>query len=253
MKTLHEIGVINFENNIQNFNHYSESVANEIRDICLYSIGLKNQLEILNVPWVPSPYFGYLAHALAAVVSPLISNRIEPSIFYFILDTESLSEVIDIAPSLETEFRPLVSLAESIKKHFDEDWCNKFIFNELAKVNNKPIKEQSINTIQDLLNLLNQVVVKDMTIDDFRIEQQSPIYYNTDFSTGQLRIQQVKKVHPKFTEYLDCVISSRLTVNKFIEMLNHFPSDTWIKSIRLKGSDNMVYMTVEEDGLVICD
>lgn len=253
MKTVHEMGVDQFENNIQNFNHYSEGSVDEIRDICLYSIGLKNQLEILNLPWVPFPDYDYLANALAHVVSPLIGNRVEPAIFNFLLNTKTLSDIIDVVPSLETEFRPLVSLAESIKKHFDEDWCTEFVSKELAKQNNVPIKEQPINTIQDLLNLLNQVVVKDMLIDDFRIEKQSPIYYNTDFSTGQLRIQQVEKVHPKFTEYLDCVISSRLTVNKFIEMLNHFPNDTWIKSIRLKGSDNMVYMTVEKDGLVICD
>ncbi|WNV45992.1 hypothetical protein [Aeromonas phage AerS_266] len=252
MKTLRDIGVEKFESNIENFNYYI-SEQDTVRDICLYSIGLKNQLDILNIPWIGKPYRVYLAQALAYVVSPLIESKVESSIFMFILDTDSLSDVIDAVPSLETEFRPLVELSKSIQNHFDEEWCKEFCDKEQAKVANTPINDQPINTVKDLLNLLNQIVVKDMLIDDFRVQKQSPVFYGTDFSTGVLRIEQNKKEHPEFTGFIDCVMSSSLTVNKFINMLSVVPPETWIHSIRLKGSNNMVYMTVEKDGLVICD
>lgn len=253
MKTLHDMGVAGFENNIENFNYCQHVDHDKIRNLCLYSIGLKNQLEIFNIPWTASTQPTKLADALAYVVSPLIGNKIESGIFSLIFNTEKLSKIIDSDVRLEIEFRPLVQLTKTIQEHFDEDWSNEYLVKERIKNSNVPIKEQHIRTVKDLLDFLNQVITKEMLIDDFRLDNGPLVHYTNDFSSGELRVVKNYKIHPSYDGFIDCVISSTLTVQKFITMLTPLPVDTWVKSIRLKGSDNMVYMTVEPHGLVVCD
>lgn len=52
----------------------------------------------------------------------------------------------------------------------------------------------------------------------------------------------------------ETVISSSLTVGKLIEILQHFPKDALVDSVRLKAADNAIYADLNQDGeLVICD
>ncbi|QDH47220.1 hypothetical protein PQC06_gp110 [Aeromonas phage LAh10] len=114
----------------------------------------------------------------------------------------------------------------------------------------------TFDTVGELVGVLNGLGKPEAMVDSFYVYERQERNYivmeQTDEGETSFNFAPVRHNHP-YQGYDDIVISSSLTVGKFIEMLETFPLDTHIKYIRLKGADNMVAMNVEEDGIVIHD
>lgn len=111
-----------------------------------------------------------------------------------------------------------------------------------------------IETVGDLRALLSKVQSKDIYIDDLRINNEDRYRTILDFSSGELSCKnEVVRHVPYSPEDQDGVMSEDLTVGKLLDLLKPFSDDVLVKSVRLKGASNIVYISVHLEGLVICD
>ena len=111
-----------------------------------------------------------------------------------------------------------------------------------------------INTVNDLINVLEKVINKETIVDSLRIDPRCPQLTMFNLSTGELVTEQVPVIYEEYEIIdIDFVLSETLTVGKLIWILQQVPKETFIYSIRLKAASNGIYVAIDTNGLVICD
>lgn len=112
--------------------------------------------------------------------------------------------------------------------------------------------ETSIRDVDNLRATLLRASSPNVPIDGIYINN-SPIVQRVTEEHGEFRIDEITTPVTHQLKEVDCVISSTLTTGKLLELISQFPDSLSISHIRLKGSDNMVGISLDKFGLVIHD
>lgn len=111
-----------------------------------------------------------------------------------------------------------------------------------------------IKTVKHLTNILEGLESSGRLVGTLRIENCHSLgcTIGSDEDGNLVIVNQYEQYTPKAYDDL-IVIGSEATVGRLIELFAQVPGHTRIKNIRIKGSANMIYMGVTEEGLIAHD
>lgn len=111
-----------------------------------------------------------------------------------------------------------------------------------------------IKTVKHLTNILEGLESSGRLVGTLRIENCHSLgcVIGSDEEGGLVIVSRYEQYTPKAYDGI-IVIGSEATVGQLIELFAQVPGHIRIKSIRIKGSANMIYMAVTEEGLIAHD
>lgn len=253
MKTAFD-AVAEFEEKIDSFCAFEyEGLKDDVRKIALAGIQLVGLLKDKDIKYEKTPDT-HFSIAMCYLVTPIVNGQMEANIYNLISVDHRMAKVLKLAPDLNEVFGDLHETTDNILKKIAPDHWVDFNRSERIKLSPYPKEPRIVNTIHDLIAVLEDVPHKDTPIDSLRINKRSEGYFDIDCFSGEFRGEIVE--HPRYTprELLnECVISSSLNVMMLLTILKNAHTNAFIKDIRLKGADNAIYFYLEEDGIVMHD
>jgi hypothetical protein len=245
--------IINFENRIDELCSMYPFVAN----LRMFLLGLiQFHYKLIDTGAIPA-----LSAERKTVVSTAIANTIG-DLWDVDAPVERVGWLLFLLGMSPDENTPYAADIAELKRQYDglgqvfDNTQYLIRLNQSYEVKNSPhpLVQGVIKTVGDLKRLLEQVPFQDILIDDLRIENPEQHMTVLDFSSGEVRCKKEPvRCEPYTNEEHDMVISEDLTVGTLLALLKPYADDVIVKSVRLKGASNAVFVGVHLEGLVICD